>query len=100
MSYFKNVLAQAKANQKPRINITEHEALVKLINHVNTHFTDEINENPDADIWELHLQVDLHFDARLVKALEVMSSDFFEVKFDLHTPHDLIFSLDRSDLED
>ena len=100
MSYFKDVLAQAKANQKPRITATEHEALVKLINHVNAYFTDEINENPEADTWELHLQVDIHFDARLVKALEVMSSDFPEVTFDLITPHDLIFSLDRSDLED
>lgn len=99
MSYFKNVLAQAKANQKPRINITEHEALVKLINHVNAYFTDEINENPEADTWELHLQVGIHFDARLVKALEAMSSDFPEIKFDLITPHELIFSLDRSDLE-
>lgn len=100
MSHFKNVLAQAKANQKPRITATEHEALGKLISHVNTYFTDEINENPEADTWELHLQVDIHFDARLVKALEVMSSDFPEIKFDLFTPHDLIFSLDRSDLED
>ena len=100
MSYFKDVLAQAKANQKPRINITEHEALVKLINHVNAYFTDEINENPEADTWELHLQVDIHFSARLVKALECMSSDFPEIKFDLLTPHELIFSLDRSDLED
>lgn len=102
MSYFKDVLAQAKAqaNQKPRITAAEQEALSKLINHVNTHFTDEINENPEADAWELHLQVDTHFDARLVKALEVMSSDFPEVKFGLLTPHDLIFSLNRSDLED
>lgn len=100
MSYFKNVLAQAKANQKPRINVTEHEALGKLINHVNTYFTDEINENPEADTWELHIQVDIHFDARLVKALEAMSSEFPEIKFDLLTPHELIFSLDRSDLED
>ena len=100
MSYFKDVLAQAKANQKPRITATEHEALGKLINHVNAYFTDEINENPEADTWELHLQVDIHFDARLVKALEVMSSDFPEIKFDLLTPHDLIFSLERSDLED
>ena len=99
MSYFKDVLAQAKASQKPRITTTEHEALSKLINHVNTYFTDEINENPEADTWELHLQVDIHFDARLVKALEVMSSDFPEIKFDLLTPHVLIFSLDRSDLE-
>ena len=100
MSYFKDVLAQAKANQKPRITAAEQEALGKLINHVNTYFTDEINENPEVDTWELHLQVDLHFDARLVKALEVMSSDFPEIKFDLLTPHVLIFSLDRSDLED
>lgn len=100
MSYFKDVFAQAKANQKPRITATEHEALSKLINHVNTYFTDEINENPEADTWELHLQVDIHFDARLVKALEVMSSDFPEIKFDMLTPHELIFSLDRSDLED
>ena len=100
MSYFKDVLAQAKANQKPRITVTEHEALGKLINYVNTYFTDEINENPEADTWELHLQVDIHFDARLVKALEGMSSDFPEIKFDLLTPHVLIFSLDRSDLED
>lgn len=100
MSYFKDVLAQAKANQKPRINATEHEALVKLINYVNQYFEDEINEDPEADTWELHLQVGIHFDARLVKALEVMSSDFPEIKFDLLTPHDLIFSLDRSDLED
>lgn len=99
MSYFKDVLAQAKANQKPRITVTEHEALSKLINHVNTYFTDEINENPEADTWELHLQVDIHFNARLVKALEVMSSDFPEIKFDLFTPHVLIFSLDRADLE-
>ena len=100
MSYFKDVLAQAKASQKPRITTTEHEALSKLINHVNAYFTGEINENPEADTWELHLQVDIHFDARLVKALEVMSSDFPEIKFDLFTPHDLIFSLERSDLED
>ena len=100
MSYFKDVFAQAKANQKPRITVTEHEALGKLISHVNTYFTDEINENPEADTWELHLQVDIHFDARLVKALEVMSSDFPEIKFNLFTPHVLIFSLDRSDLED
>ena len=100
MSYFKDVLAQAKANQKPRITPVEYEALGKLINYVNTYFTDEINENPEADTWELHLQVDIHFDARLVKALEVLSSDFPEVKFDLITPHDLIFSLERSDLED
>lgn len=100
MSYFKDVLAQAKANQKPRITAAEQEALSKLIGYVNTHFTDEIIENPEADTWELHLQVDIHFDARLVKALEVMSSDFPEIKFDLFTPHDLIFSLDRSDLED
>ena len=100
MSYFKDVLAQAKANQKPRITAAEQEALCKLINHVNTYFTDEINENPEVDTWELHLQVDIHFDARLVKALEVMSSDFPEIKFDLLTPHALIFSLDRSDLED
>ena len=100
MSYFKDVLAQAKANQKPRITATEHEALTKLINHVNTYFTDEINENPEADTWELHLQVDTHFDARLVKALEVLSSDFSEIKLDLLTPHELIFSLDRADLED
>ena len=93
MSYFKDVLAQAKANQKPRITATEHEALGKLIHHVNTYFTDEINENPEADTWELHLQVDIHFDARLVKALEGMSSDFPEVTFDLITPHELIFSL-------
>ena len=99
MSYFKDVLAQAKANQKPRITATELEALGKLINHVNTYFTDEINENPEVDTWELHLQVDIHFDARLVKALEVMSSDFPEIKFDLLTPHVLIFSLERSDLE-
>ena len=101
MSYFKDVLAQAKAqaNQKPHITAAEQEALSKLINHVNTHFTDEINENPEADTWELYLQVNIHFDARLVKALEVMSSDFPEVKFDLLTPHVLIFSLDRSDLE-
>lgn len=99
MSYFKDVLAQAKANQKPRITPTEYDALGKLINYVNTYFTDEINKNPEADTWELHLQVDIHFDARLVKALEVMSSDFPEVKFDLLTPHELIFSLDRSDLE-
>ena len=99
MSYFKDVLAQAKANQKPRITATEHEALAKLINHVNTYFTDEINENPEADTWELHLQVDIHFNARLVKALEVLSSDFPEIKFDLLTPHELIFSLDRFDLE-
>ena len=99
MTYFKGVLAQAKANQKPRINVTEHEALVKLINYVNQYFEDEINEDPEADTWELHLQVDIHFDARLVKALEVMSSDFPEIKFDLLTPHELIFSLDRSDLE-
>ena len=100
MSHFKNVLAQAKANQKPRITATEREALGKLISHVNAYFTDAINENPEADTWELHLQVNLHFDARLVKALEVLSSDFPEVKFDLLTPHELIFSLDRSDLED
>ena len=100
MSYFKDVLAQAKANQKPRITSVEHEALVKLINYVNTYFTDEINENPEADTWELHLQVDIHFDARLVKAFEAMSSEFPEIKFDLLTPHELIFSLDRSDLED
>lgn len=100
MSYFKDVLAQAKANQKPRITVAEHAALVSLINYVNTYFTDEINKNPEADTWELHLQVDIHFDARLVKALEGMSSDFPEIKFDLLTPHDLIFSLDRSDLED
>ena len=100
MSYFKDVLAQAKANQKPRITVTEHEALGKLINYVNTYFTDEINENPEADTWELHLQVGIHFDARLVKALEGMSSDFPEIKFNLLTPHVLIFSLDRSDLED
>ena len=99
MSYFKDVLAQAKANQKPRITTTEHEVLSKLINYVNTSFTGEINENPEADTWELHLQVDIHFDARLVKALEVLSSDFPEIKFDLLTPHVLIFSLDRSDLE-
>lgn len=99
MSYFKDVLAQAKANQKPRITPVECEALVKLINHVNEYFTGEINENPEADTWELHLQVDIHFDARLVKALEAMSSDFPEIKFDLLTPHELIFSLDRSDLE-
>ena len=100
MSYFKDVLAQAKANQKPRINVTEHEALAKLINHVNAYFTDEINENPEAATWELHLQVAIHFDARLVKVLEAMSSDFPEIRFDLLTPHELIFSLDRSDLED
>lgn len=100
MSHFKDVLAQAKANQKPRITATEHEALVNLINYVNQYFTDEINEDPEVDTWELHLQVDLHFDARLVKALEVMSSDFPEIKFDLLNPHELIFSLDRSDLED
>ena len=100
MSYFKDVLAQAKANQKPRITAKEHEALGKLINHVNAYFTDEINENPEAGTWELHLQVDIHFDARLVKALEALSSDFPEVTFDLITPHELIFSLDRSDLED
>ena len=100
MTYFKDVLAQAKANQKPRINVTEHEALVKLINYVNQYFEDEINKDPEADTWELHLQVDIHFDARLVKALEAMSSDFPEIKFDLLTPHELIFSLDRSDLED
>ena len=99
MSYFKDVLAQAKASQKPRITTTEHEALSKLINHVNAYFTGEINENPEADTWELHLQVDIHFDARLVKALECMSSDFPEIKFDLLTPHELIFSLERSDLE-
>ena len=99
MSYFKDVFAQAKANQKPRITPTEYDALGKLINYVNTYFTDEINENPEADTWELHLQVDIHFDARLVKAIEVMSSDFPEIKFDLLTPHVLIFSLDRSDLE-
>ena len=99
MSYFKDVLAQAKANQKPRITPTEYDALSKLIAYVNTYFTDEINENPEADTWELHLQVDIHFDARLVKALEAMSSDFPEIKFDLLTPHELIFSLDRSDLE-
>ena len=99
MSYFKNVLAQAKANQKPRITVIEQEALGKLINHVNTYFTGEINENPEADTWELHLQVDIHFDARLVKALEAMSSDFPEIEFDLLTPHELIFSLERSDLE-
>ena len=99
MSYFKDVLAQAKANQNPRINVTEHEALVKLINYVNQYFEDEINEDPEADTWELHLQVGIHFDARLVKALEAMSSDFPEIKFDLLTPHELIFSLDRSDLE-
>ena len=99
MSYFKDVLAKAKANQKPRITPTEHEALSKLINHVNAYFTGEINENPEADTWELHLQVDIHFNARLVKALEVMSSDFPEIKFDLLTPHVLIFSLARSDLE-
>lgn len=100
MSHFKNVLAQAKANQKPRITATEHEALVKLINYVNQYFEDEINEDPEADTWELHLQVGIHFDARLVKALEAMSSEFPEIKFDLLTPHELIFSLDRSDLED
>ena len=100
MSHFKDVLAQAKSNQKPRINVTEHEALVKLINYVNQYFTDEINEDPEADTWELHLQVDVRFSARLVKALEAMSSDFPEIKFDLLTPHELIFSLDRSDLED
>lgn len=100
MSHFKDVLAQAKANQKPRITATEHEALVNLINYVNQYFTDEINEDPEVDTWELHLQVDLHFDTRLVKALEVMSSDFFEIKFDLLNPHELIFSLDRSDLEE
>ena len=100
MSYFKDVLAQAKASQKPRITTTEHEALNKLINHVNAYFTGEINENPEADTWELHLQVDIHFDARLIKALEAMSSEFPEIKFDLLTPHDLIFSLERSDLED
>ena len=99
MSYFKDVLAQAKANQKPRITPVEYEALVKLINHVNAYFTDEINYNPEAATWELHLQVDIHFDARLVKAFEAMSSDFPEIKFDLLTPHVLIFSLDRSDLE-
>ena len=99
MSYFKDVLAQAKANQKPRITPVEYEALVKLINYVNAYFTDEINENPEADTWELHLQVDIHLDTRLVKALEAMSSDFPEIKFDLLTPHVLIFSLDRSDLE-
>ena len=99
MSYFKDVLTKAKANQKPRITVTEQEALSKLINHVNAYFTDEIAENPEADTWELHLQVDIHFDTRLVKALEVMSSDYPEIKFDLLTPHDLIFSLDRSDLE-
>ena len=99
MPYFKDVLAQAKANQKPRITSVEHEALVKLINYVSTYFTDEINENPEADTWELHLQVDIHFDARLVKALEAMSSEFPEIKFDLLTPHELIFSLDRADLE-
>ena len=99
MSYFKDVLAQAKANHKPRINVAEHNALVKLINYVNAYFTDEINENPEADTWELHIQVDIHFDARLVKALEAMSSDFPEIKFDLLTPHELIFSLDRFDLE-
>lgn len=100
MSHFKDVLAQAKANQKPRITATEHEALVNLINYVNQHFTDEINEDPEVDTWELHLQVDLHFDTRLVKALEVLSSDFPEIKFDLLSPHELIFSLDRSDLEE
>ena len=100
MSYFKDVLAQAKANQKPRITPVEYEALVKLINHVNTYFTGEINENPEAATWELHLQVGIHFDARLVKAFEAMSSEFPEIKFDLLTPHELIFSLDRSDLED
>lgn len=100
MSYFKDVLAQAKANQKPRITPVEYEALVKLINYVNAYFTDEINENPEADTWELHLQVDIHLDTRLVKALEAMSSDFPEIKFDLLTPHVLSFSLDRSDLED
>lgn len=100
MTYFKDVLAQAKANQKPRITATEHEALGNLINYVNQYFTDEINEDPEADTWELHLQVDLHFDTRLVKALEVMSSDFPEIKFDLLNPHELIFSLDRSDLEE
>ncbi len=100
MSYFKDVLAQAKASQKPRITVTEHEALVKLINHVNAYFTDKINENPEADTWELPLHVDIHFDARLVKALETMSSDFPEIKFELFTPHVLIFSLARSDLED
>ena len=100
MSYFKDVLAQAKANQKPRITPVEYEALVKLINYVNAYFTDEINENPEADTWELHLQVDIHFDARLVKAFEVMSADFPEIKFDLFTPHVLIFSLARSGLED
>lgn len=100
MSHFKDVLTQAKANQKLRITAAEHEALVKLINYVNTYFTDEINENPEADTWKLCLQVDLHFDIRLVKALEVLSSDYPEVKFDLLTPHVLIFSLDRSDLED
>ena len=99
MSYFKDVLAQAKANQKPRITPTEYNALVKLINYVNTYFTGEINENPEADTWELHLQVGIHFDARLVKALECISSGFPEIKFDLLTPHELIFSLDRSDLE-
>ena len=100
MSHFKDVLAQAKANQKPRINVEEHEALVKLINYVNQYFEDEINEDSEVDTWELHLQVDLHFDIRLVKALEVMSSDFPEIKFDLLNPHELIFSLDRSDLEE
>lgn len=100
MSHFKNVLAQAKANKKPHITATEHEALVKLIQYVNNSFTDAINKNPEKDTWELHLQVGIHFDARLVKALEVLSSDFPEIKFDLLTPHDLIFSLDRSDLED
>lgn len=100
MTYFKDVLAQAKANQKPRINVTEHEALVRLINYVNQYFEDEINKDPEADTWELHLQVGIRFDARLVKALEAMSSEFPEIKFDLLNPHELIFSLDRSDLED
>lgn len=99
MSHLKDVLAQAKANQKPRINVAEHNALVRLINYVNQYFTDEINEDPEADTWELHLQVGIHFDARLVKALEAMSSDFPEIKFDLLNPHELIFSLDRFDLE-
>lgn len=100
MSHFKDVLAQAKANQKPRITAIEQEALVKIINHVNTSFTDAINRNPEKATWELYLEVSIHFDARLIKALEVMSSDFPEIKFDLPTPHLLVFSLDRSDLED
>ena len=100
MSYFKDVLAQAKANQKPRITVTEHEALANLINYVNQYFEDEINKDPEVGTWELHLQVGLHFDTRLVKALEAMSSDFPEIKFNLLNPHELIFSLDRSDLEE